>query len=280
MGKIAYQTIIAACLLALVSFGCRSEYEKVRTSGDPEIILKKALEYYDAEEYQRSQSLFELIVANYRGRKEAEEIAYKYAYTYYYLRNFILSSYYFKNFVQTYGTSPKREEAEFMSAYSNYQLSPKFRLDQTYTYTAIQELQFFINTYPNSERVEQCNQLIDEMRAKLETKAFDEGRLYFDLQRYTASIQVFENLLKDFPETEDTDLVRSMIVKSSYLLAENSILQKQAERYRETLKMANEYIDRFGNSEYLDEIKEIRDDSEKNLKQLEDVGYKNEGSGS
>lgn len=269
MGKIAYQTILAACLLALVSFGCRSEYEKVRTSGDPELILKKAMAFYETEEYQRAQSLYELVASTYRGRKEAEEIAYKNAYCYYYLRDFLLSSYYFKQFVQTYGTSPKREEAEFMSAYSNYRLSPKFRLDQTSTYTAIQELQFFINSYPNSERVTQCNELIDELRAKLETKAFDEGQLYFDRRLYTASIQVYENLLKDFPETKRTALVRSMIVKSEYLLAENSVLQKQEERYKVTLEMADDFIERFSDSEYVGEIKDIRTDSEKKIKELQ-----------
>ena len=269
MGKIAYQTVVAICFLALVSFGCRSAYEKVRTSGDPALILEKALAYYEAEEYQCAQSLFELVAATYRGRKEAEEIAYKNSYCYYYLRNYLLSSYQFKQFVQTYGTSPKREEAEFMSAYSNYKLSPKFRLDQTSTYTAIQELQFFINTYPNSERVDQCNELIDELRAKLETKAFEEGQLYFDRRLYTASIQVYENLLKDFPETRQTDRVRSMIVKSEYLLAENSVLQKQEERYRITLNMANEFIDRFPKSEYVSEIEKIREDSENKIKQLQ-----------
>ncbi|MEM6377210.1 MAG: outer membrane protein assembly factor BamD [Bacteroidota bacterium] len=269
MGKIAYQTVLAVCLLAVVSFGCRSEYEKVRTSGDPALILEKALAYYEEEEYQRAQSLFELVAATYRGRKEAEEIAYKNAYCYYYLRSYLLSSYQFKQFVQTYGTSPKREEAEFMSAYSNYKLSPKFRLDQSSTYTAIQELQFFINTYPNSERVTQCNELIDELRAKLETKAFDEGQLYFDRRLYTASIQVYENLLKDFPETKQTDRVRSMIVKSEYLLAENSVLQKQEERYRITLNMANESIDRFPESEYVNEIKKIREDADDKIKQLQ-----------
>lgn len=281
MGKNALKYLLIGLGIGLFLFGCKSEYETVRTSGDPELILKKAYEYYEQEEYQRAQSLMELVVSVYRGRAEAEDLNFKLAYTFYYLKNYIMSSYRFKEFSQTYGASDRKEESDFMSAYSNYLLSPKYRLDQSYTNTAIQELQFFINMYPNSERVEQCNNLIDELRAKLETKAFEEGKLYFNLTRYNAAIQVFENLLKDFPETENTAEIRWMIIRSNYALAENSVLQRQEERYQEVVDLATEYEQRFSESEYFDEVQKMREDSEKNINQLkEDVRYQNESTGS
>ena len=268
MRKLIHSYTFLGIIVAFMLLGCKSDYEKVRTSGDPALILKKAQEYYDEEEYQRAQTLYELIISTYRGKKEAEDISFKYAYTYYYLRNYLLSNYYFNNFVQTYSTSPKRREAQFMAAYSNYRLSPKFRLDQTYTNKAIEDFQLFINTFPNSERVEQCNQLIDEMRLKLEMKAFDEGMLYFNRQLYTASVQVFENLLKDFPETKNTHEVRYMIVESAYLLAENSVLQRQEERYSEVLELANDYIDRFQDSDFLKKVENRLSDAQKKVAAL------------
>jgi outer membrane protein assembly factor BamD len=279
MGKNALKYILIGLGIGLFLFGCKSEYETVRTSGDPELILKKAYEYYEQEEYQRAQSLMELVISVYRGRAEAEDLNFKLAYTFYYLKNYIMSSYRFKEFSQTYGASDRKEESDFMSAYSNYLLSPKYRLDQTYTNTAIQELQFFINSYPDSERVEQCNNLIDELRAKLETKAFEEGKLYFNLTRYNAAVQVFENLLKDFPETENTAEIRWMIIRSTYALAENSVLQRQEERYQEVVDLATEYVQRFSESEYFDEVAKMKEDSEKNINQLkEDVRYQNEST--
>lgn len=281
MGKNALKYLLIGLGIGLFLFGCKSEYETVRTSGDPELILKKAYEYYEQEEYQRAQSLMELIISVYRGRAEAEDLNFRLAYTFYYLKNYIMSSYRFKEFSQTYGASDRKEESDFMSAYSNYLLSPKYRLDQSYTNTAIQELQLFINTYPNSERVEQCNNLIDELRAKLETKAFEEGKLYFNLTRYNAAVQVFENLLKDFPETENTAEIRWMIIRSAYSLAENSVLQRQQERYQEVVDLATEYEQRFSESEYFDEVTKMKENSEKNINQLkEDVRYQNESTGS
>jgi outer membrane protein assembly factor BamD len=280
MEKIRFNHLFFGLFFSFALVSCKSEYERIRTSGDPVKILEAAQKYYEEEEYQRAQSLFELIIASYRGRQEAEDISYKYAYTYYHTRNFLLAAYYFKNFSQTYSTSPLREEAVFMSAYSNYKVSPKFRLDQTATNTAISELQLFINTFPTSPRVAQCNELIDELRAKLEMKAFDEGMLYFKLRRYTASIQVFENLLKDFPETDDTELIRYQIILSGFLLAENSILQRQEEPYQEVIDLAAEYEKRFTESEYLDEVQKMREDSQQAIKNLENVRYQNQSTGS
>lgn len=255
----------AVLLLGLSA--CKSEFEQIRTSGDGEVIYKKALEYYEVEEYQKAQTLLELAINNYRGKREAEDIYYKYAYTYYYLGRYILASYYFRNFVQTYGASDLREEADFMAAYSNYQLSPSYRLDQTYTEKAIDELQLFINTYPTSERVEECNSLINEMRLKLEKKAFEEGRLYLDLRHYQSAVHSFENMLKDFPETTNAAQVRYLIIRANYLFAENSVATRQSERYQETVDLATEFLDRYASTAFADEVLTILEDSKKKLNQ-------------
>ncbi|MBP8240211.1 MAG: outer membrane protein assembly factor BamD, partial [Saprospiraceae bacterium] len=171
--------VLLAVFAAMLTFGgCRSEYEKIRTAGDPETIRKKAFEYYDEKDYVKAQSLLELSLPSFKGKKEAEEIYYRYTYTYYHTRQYLLASYYFNSFVQTFGGSPYKEEMAFMSAYSNYKMSPTFRLDQTHTLKAIEDFQLFTNTYPESERVAECNKLIDELRSKLESKAYDEGELY------------------------------------------------------------------------------------------------------
>ncbi|MFN7116778.1 MAG: outer membrane protein assembly factor BamD [Saprospiraceae bacterium] len=267
--------VLLGMLLLLVMSACKSEFERIRTSNDPELLYKKANEYYNAGEYQKAQALYELVIASFRGRPEAEDISFKYAYTYYNTEQYILASYYFKNFSQTYATSANREEADFMSAYSNYQLSPTFRLDQKYTQQAIEELQLFVNTYPRSNRVQECNALIDQLRAKLEKKAFEEGKLYFDLRYYQSATHVFENLLKDYPETKNAEEVRYMIIQSAYLLAENSLVSRQEERYQEVLTRAEPFLAKYPSSQYRKEVASIQIISQKKLNQLKNVGYQN-----
>lgn len=255
-------------LIGVALSSCKSEFEKIRASGDPAEMFQKANEYYNTEKYVKAQSLYELIVSSYRGKKEAEEIYYKYAYTYYYTEQYLLAAYYFKNFANTYGASEYREEADFMSAYSNYLMSPVFRLDQSSSVTAIDEFQEFINRYPNSEHVGECNRLIDALRAKLEKKEFEAAKLYYNMKQYEAAIQTFENVLIEFPETSNAMEIRYLVARAAYQLAGNSFVQKQAERFKVAEKKASEFLDRYTDSLHKKEVAQMLSKSRKRLKEL------------
>lgn len=255
-------------LLILGLTSCKSEYERIRTSNNPKKIYQKALSYFDAKDYGKAQSLLELSIPNYRGKEEAEDLFYKYAYTHYYLGEYILAAHYFNSFATTFYNSDKREEATFMSAYSNYKLSPNAKLDQTYTQKAIGEFQSFVNTFPRSVRVEESNALIDEMREKLETKAYLQGELYYNLGQYQAALQSFENLLKDFPDTANDSKIKYLMIKSSYELADRSIYSKKLDRFQHTLDLYNKYNEQLQRSGYIKELRGIQKYAQKEVKKL------------
>lgn len=269
MKKTVTYLLLSASLIGLGA--CRGDFEKIRSSGDWMTQYQEALKYYAKKDYLKASTLLELVIPQLRGKKEAEDVYYKYAYCHFYLGKYILASHYFKNFAATFPNSTLREEVDYMSAYAQYMLSPSFRLDQKYTNDAIEGLQIFVNTYPTSERVKECNQLIDELRSKLETKAFAEGQLYFDLRQYQSAMQSFENLLKDFPETSNAEQVRYMIVKSSYMLAENSIYEKRADRLKNVVTRYNEFIVKYPKSKYKKELDAYRKDANKKLKSMPNV---------
>ncbi len=252
--------------LVLVFSACKSEFEKIRVSQDHELMYKKAMEYYEEGKYLEAQTLFELIVGSYRGRQEGEELFFKYAYTHYYLEEFILAAHYFKNFANTFINSDDREEADFMAAYANYKQSPGYRLDQGHTQKAIEGLQTFINTYPHSSRVEECNQLIDELRAKLELKVFEQGKLYYNLTDYQSATRTFENLLSEFPDTKKGEEVRYLMIKSSFDLAKNSVYEKRRERYESTLSKIDDFKRRYDRSKHRKELNEIAKSSRDEIK--------------
>lgn len=274
--KISHLVILL--LFAVCTFSCKSEFETIRTSGNPETILAKANEFYAAEEYQRAQTLYELSIAPYRGKAEAEEIAYNYAYTYYHTRQFVLASYYFKNFATTYGGSNLREEADFMSAYSNYRLSPVYRLDQSYSVKAIEGFEEFANRYPTSERISEANLLIDEMRAKMELKDFESAKLYMDLRRFESAQQSFENVLKDYPETARAEEVRYLMAKSQYQYADLSFVSRQFERFDKAVELIENFQSRYPDSSYNEELSDYLKKSQTELKKLENVRYQSTGS--
>jgi outer membrane protein assembly factor BamD len=254
-------------ILFLVS-ACKSEFERVRISGDPNLTLKKAFEYYEQEEYQRAQTLFDLVLNTLKGQEQAEKAYYYYAYTHYHLKQYLLAAYYFKNFSNTFLNSPFREESAFMSAYSNYQLSPIYRLDQTNSQKAIEEFQLFANLFPKSPRVAESNKLIDELRRKLEEKAFAEGELYFNLKQYQSAVISFDNLLRDYPESPDAERVRYLIAKSGFLLSENSVVERKQERYTEAINRCNDFLEKYKEGKYTKEIRDIRKKAEQGLKDI------------
>ncbi len=274
--KISHLVILL--FFAVCTFSCKSEFESIRTSGDPKAILSKADEYYQVEEYQRAQSLYELSIAPYRGQAEAEQIAYRYAYTYYYTKQYVLASYYFKNFATTYGGSTLKEEADFMSAYSNYELSPVYRLDQSYSVKAIEGFEEFANRYPSSERIPEANRLIDVMRAKMEEKDFESAKLYMDLRRFESAQRSFENVLKEYPETGRAEEVRFLRAKSQYQYADLSFVSRQYERFQKAIELIENFQGRYPDSTYGEELSDYLKKSQTQLKKLENVRYQSTGS--
>jgi len=245
--------IAVTCVLT----ACRSEFEKVRLSNDPDQIYAAANKYYDNAEYLRAQTLYELILSQFRGRPEAEELFFRYAYTHYNLKQYTLAAHYFESFANTFAYSEKREEADYMSAFSKYQISPGFRLEQSQTIEAIQGFQDFVNRYPASSRAPECNRLIDELRAKLEEKAFSSAELYFDLGEYEAAIRSYENMLRDFPDTKRSELVRYKVVQAAYLFATKSIYERRKERYEQAIVKYMDFIRKFPQSTYKAEVETI-----------------------
>jgi len=265
-GRIIVFSILSIFLIGIVS--CKSEYEAIRTSGDATKIVEKAHEYFEKEEYIKAQSLYEIVVNSVKGTAAAEQIYYNYAQTHFQLKSHILAAYYFKTFSQTFPNSPLREEADFMRAFNNYKLSPSFRLDQESTKKAIQQFQLFANTYPNSPRLNDANNFIDELRVKLEEKAFDQAYLYYNLKQYQSATHAFENLIRDFPDSQDIERVRFLKAKAAYLLAENSVYTKQEERYEKAKEFGDRFVKKYDKSKYLKEVRNIIKDSNKKINNL------------
>jgi len=264
MKKIALLCVIISLLIA-----CKSDYELIRTSGDSNKILEGANKYYEEGDYTKAISLFEIVIPVMRGKPGGEQMFYDYADAHFRSRSYILASHYFKNFVETYGNSELREDALFMTAYSSYKLSPRFKLDQTNSQKAVDGFQLFVNSYPDSDKVEQCNELIDEIRKKQEVKEFEAGKLYYNMKKYGAAVVTLENMLRSYPGTKDEEEARYLIAKAQYSWAENSIYTLQEERYADALKSCERFIKKYDESKYLKEIIGYKDNSLKELNQTD-----------
>jgi len=144
-----------------------------------------------------------------------------------------------------------------MNAYCYFLDSPVSSLDQENTYTAIKEMQLFINLYSSSSRVAEANALIDQLRAKLQRKDLDIANLYLKMRLYEAAIYSYNSVMREYPDTEYKEEILFAILKSNFNYAENSIPSKQAERYQSTKDAYNELVFQYPESKYLKEAKNM-----------------------
>lgn len=253
--------------LSLILSSC-SKYQKLLKSTDNEKKYETAIKYFEDRDFYRAIQLFDQLQPFYKGTDKAEKLAYYYAYANYESRDYILASYYFKQFAANYPNSKNAEEAAFLSAYCNYIDSPPSSLDQAVTLDAIKGLQLFINQYPGSSRVAKANGLIDELRVKLETKAMDIARLYYNMEDYKAAIINYQNLIKDYPDTKYREEAMFHIAKAYYYYASKSFENKKQERYQLSTDALDNFLANYPQSEYLKEALQLKKSAEKELLNL------------
>ena len=153
-----------------------------------------------------------------------------------------------------------------MSAYCYFLESPKYSLDKTNTQKAIQELQAFIDKFPNSEKVAECNLLIDDLSLKIHKKVFSIAKLYYDIEDYNAAITALNNLVADYPTIDNQSEIQFLILDSNYKLATNSINSKKMERINNTIASYLFFAKNFPEDT---RIKDANIIYEKSIKQLE-----------
>jgi outer membrane protein assembly factor BamD len=268
-----YKILISGLLLLLVA-AC-GDYNKVLQSTDTEYKYKKAVEYYKTKEYAKAIGLFTDLVRIYRGTSKADDIYYYFAKSHMGQRDYLMAGHFFKNLVKEYPRSDYAEESQYMIGYCFYLDSPKPRLDQTTSQQAIDALQFFINIYPSSSRVEEARRIIDELKDKLVYKSYLSGKLYFDLGQYKAAVISLNNSLKEYPQTKYREELSFMLLEAKYRLGINSVEEKRVERLNMALDEYFAFADEFPKSKYIKTAKKYYKTLAKTLNYKEEVEEKN-----
>ena len=221
-------------LLLLFAFtilaACNSQYDKAMKSADKDLIIKTANDYFAKKKWQKALGLYERVTNLVSGTDEMANVIYNSAYANYYDKVYKLAGHQFKNFSVSFPKDPRAEDAAYMSALCYYKGSQEYNLDQSSTELAINELQNFLDGYPNSEKSKNINELIEELSYKLEFKAFENAKQYYKMGEYKAANVALENVLNDFPSTKLRGKIVDYLMKSRYELAMKSSFELKEER--------------------------------------------------
>ena len=259
--------LILAVLGTMALTSCNG-FNRLVKSTDNEMKYEVAMDYYDRGDYNHALQLFDLLQAAYRNSPKGENITYRTAECYFKQRDYDIAGYYYNKFCTTYPFSKNAERAAFMNAYCSYRLSPESSLDQTNTHKAIKQLKSFTEHYPDSDSIARINQLIENLNDKLEEKDYNMCRLFYRMENYSAAITSFENMLKNHPNTKHREEILFDMATTYYDYAENSVTEKQRERYESCVEQCNTLAYLYPESSFLPAAQNIAAKARKKLENI------------
>jgi len=254
-------------IIVLAFFSSCSEYEKALKSEDVAVKFDVATKLYENGKYSKAIRLFEQIAPGFKGKPSAEKMFYMFSQSYYKSKQYYLAGYQFESFASSYPKSEKREEASFLGAKCYSLLSPVYSLDQVDTEKAVDKLQTFIDTYPDSKYLPEANGVMKELKNKLEKKAFEVAKQYNTISDYKSALIALENFISDFPGTPYKEDALYYKLDSAYQLVVNSVPEKMEERLKNAKTAYNNLIKFNASSKYKEKADVMLATIDKDLQQ-------------
>lgn len=245
---------ISLVFILVALFPSCNTVEKVLSSDDYGYKYNAAKQYYAHKKYAHAITVFENVQPFYRGTPQDDSITYLMAKSYYLDGDVLYAEHYFDDLRRNFPRSKFVEEADYLTAMCNYEISPRSDLDQDYSLKAMRLFASYMEKYPASSRREDCEKKYKELNEKQIYKSFVAAKLYYNIAQYKAAMVSLHNCLLDYPESAYREEVMYLIAKSTYLRAVNSIESKQKERYQKTIDEYYSFIAEFPESKYRKEM--------------------------
>lgn len=253
-------------LIIFVLASSCGEYQKLLKSTDAELKKEKAKEFYAQGQYVKSSELLGQILPRYRATEEAEELNWINAQSYYGMKDYFMAGSYFKTFIDQFPFGKHAEEAHFLAAMCDFNISARPELDQDNTRNALEEFTIFINRYSLSPKVDECKAKILILQDKLVEKSHNNAKLYYDMKEYKAAVVAINNSLKQYSASKFREEMMFLKLRSLFLYAEKSLPDKQKVRYQDTLDDYYSFMEEFPKSEYSKDVADIFQKTNKYLK--------------
>ncbi len=251
--------IVGICLLLT---GC-GEYQKLLKSNDPELKYTKAVEYFNAGDFVRAQTLFDDITPYYKGTERSEELLNYLARCYVGEKDYAGACEYYKAYIRNYPKGRFILEARYMVGHCYYLDSPDARLDQEQTNLAIEYLNQFIELYPESDYVNDAVKEVNEMYDKLAQKEYLSAKLYYNLgtylgNNYLSCIITAQNALKKYPGNSYQEELNWLILQAKYQEWDNSVDELKEERLRDAQDECYNFTTEYPNSKHNKAVERIQ----------------------
>ena len=255
--------VVLTAIVAMTS--CKSQYEILLNSNDADAKYEAAFQYFNDRKFSKAASLFESLSVLTDGTERDDTVRYYWGLSNYKFKDYYTAETNFDQFITSYPRSPFTSEARYLRLDCLYRQTLRYELDQTPTYKAINEISAYILEYPSNTHMQSCRDMLLELNARLDKKAYEAAKLYYKMEDYLASRVAFKNVLKDDAENIYREDILYYIAMSSYKYAHQSVPEKQKERY---LAFVDDYLNFVGElpeSQYRKELDSVYQKAQKAL---------------
>ena len=212
-------------------------------SNDADAKYEAAFNYFNENKFSRAASLFESLSVLTNGTERDDTVRYYWGLSNYKFKDYYTAETNFEQFLSSYPRSPFASEATYLRLDCLYRQTLRYELDQTPTYKAINEISAYILDFPETDRMQECRDMLVDLNNRLDKKAYESAKLYYKMEDYLASRVAFKNVLKDDAENIYREDILYYIAMSSYKYAHESVPAKQKERY---LSFVDDYLNFVG----------------------------------
>lgn len=260
---------LTGLLFVLLLSSC-NELTKVQKSTDLYEKYSYAKKFYNTGKYEWAAQTLEEILPYFRGSSEMEQALYLKAQAYYKAKDYVQAQTAFSQYYTEFPNGEYTELARFYSGYGLAQDIPDPRLDQAKTIAAMQELQLFLDYYPQSEKAEEAKQLLFSLQENLAEKEVLNAKLYYNLgnyifNNYESCIITARNAMKSYPYSIHKEEMHYYVVASLYQIAKNSVVEKQQQRLRDLRDEYYNFINEFPEGTYRKTVDKYFEYAEKNI---------------
>lgn len=192
-------------ILSVFIYSCSSSEGSDIKTDDPEQAFRIAKRKFDDKDYLEAIDDFSLIKIKFPGTSVSDKAQFYLADSYYHRDEYILAAYEFESMLKNYPLSPLLPETRYKLGLCYYNLSPKYSLDQEFTRYAIEELELYIELYPEDKNVRDAEKKLNELKDKLAYKYYRTGILYMKMDDYKAASLYFRSVYEEFVDSDWAD---------------------------------------------------------------------------
>lgn len=188
--------------------------------GDVDERFASGIARFENKKWSRAAEDFNWVVLNNPAGNLAAEAQYYYAECIFQQKLYVEAQLEFERLLRRWPGTEHRDVARYRIVQSLVAQSPNFYYDQQATLDAIEELQAFIDDFPDSDQREEAEQSIGELRHKIAKKFYETARLYLKWDQSPAARIYLEMILSQYYDTPYADNARVAMV-ISYIIEED-----------------------------------------------------------